>query len=70
MASYMRLILTGDLKNPKVRPCIEKAFELSFPLLLETGALRGHRGQLRPVPEELPGPAAWWTKSGNGATRP
>ena len=36
-ASYERLILFGDLKNPRIRACIEKAFELSYNVLLGLG---------------------------------
>jgi len=36
LASYQRLILLGDVNNPKLRPLIEAAFETATPLLLET----------------------------------
>jgi TolA-binding protein len=35
VASYMRMLLVADANNPKVRPCIEKAFEAVIPLLTE-----------------------------------
>jgi TolA-binding protein len=35
LASFQRLILLGDVGNPKVRPHIEKAFERSVPLQIE-----------------------------------
>jgi tetratricopeptide (TPR) repeat protein len=37
VASYQRLVLLGDVRNPKVRPFIEQAFEAVMPLLLERG---------------------------------
>jgi tetratricopeptide (TPR) repeat protein len=37
LASYTRLILLGNIGDPKVRPYIEKAFEKSVPLQIEMG---------------------------------
>ena len=37
LGSYTRLLLLGDGRDPKVRPCIEKAFESGVPLMLELG---------------------------------
>ncbi len=37
LASYQRLVLLGDVQNPKVRPYIEQAFEQVMPMLAEKG---------------------------------